>query len=60
MLFAGGRTHLQTYKLTHKYLVNIQGQALNPLVATKQRELCYKNYNQNMTLPEWDIEQERY
>ncbi len=33
MLFAGGRTHLQTYKyinlqtykLTHKYLVNIQG-----------------------------------
>ena len=29
-------------------------------VPTKQRELCYKNYNQNMTLPEWDIEQERY
>ena len=22
--------------------------------------LCYKNYNQNVTLPEWDIEQERY
>ena len=60
MLFAGRRTHLQTYKLTHKYLVNIQGSALIPLVATKQRELCYKNYNQNMTLPEWDIEQERY
>ncbi len=29
-------------------------------VPTKQRELCYKNYNQKMTLPEWDIEQERY
>jgi hypothetical protein len=29
-------------------------------VSTKQRELCYRNYNQNMTLPEWDIEQERY
>ncbi len=28
--------------------------------STKQRELCYKNYNQNMTLSEWDIEQERY
>ncbi len=27
---------------------------------TKQREICYKNYNQNVTLPEWDIEQERY
>jgi hypothetical protein len=26
----------------------------------KQRELCYRNYNQNVTLPEWDIEQERY
>ncbi len=22
-------------------------------VPSKQRELCYKNYNQNMTLPEW-------
>ncbi len=22
--------------------------------------LCYKNYNQNVTLPEWDTEQERY
>ncbi len=22
-------------------------------VPTKQRELCYKNYNQNVTLPEW-------
>ncbi len=22
--------------------------------------LRYKNYNQNVTLPEWDIEQERY
>ena len=22
--------------------------------------LCYKNYNQNVILPEWDIEQERY
>ncbi len=21
--------------------------------------LCYKNYNQNVTFPEWDIEQER-
>jgi hypothetical protein len=21
---------------------------------------CFKNYNQNVTLPEWDIEQERY
>jgi hypothetical protein len=27
-------------------------------VPTKQRELCYKNYNQNVTLPEWVIEQE--
>jgi hypothetical protein len=23
-------------------------------------QICYLNYNQNMTLPEWDIEQERY
>ena len=29
-------------------------------VPTKQRELWYRNYNQNVTLPEWDIEQERY
>ncbi len=29
-------------------------------VPTKKRELCYKNYNQNMTLPEWNIEQVRY
>ncbi len=29
-------------------------------VPTKQRGLCYKNYNQNVTLPEWDIEQGRY
>jgi hypothetical protein len=29
-------------------------------VPTKQRELCYRNYNQNVTLPEWDIEQKRY
>jgi hypothetical protein len=29
-------------------------------VPTKQRGLCYKNYNQSVTLPEWDIEQERY
>ena len=29
-------------------------------VPTKQRGLCYKNYNQNVTLPESDIEQERY
>ncbi len=29
-------------------------------VPTKQRELCYRNYNQNVTLSEWDIEQERY
>jgi hypothetical protein len=29
-------------------------------VPTKQRELCYRNYRQNVTLPEWDIEQERY
>ena len=29
-------------------------------VPTKQRGLCYKNYNQIVTLPEWDIEQERY
>ncbi len=27
---------------------------------SKQWELCYRNYNQNVTLPEWDIEQERY
>jgi hypothetical protein len=29
-------------------------------VPAKQRGLCYKNYNQSVTLPEWDIEQERY
>ena len=29
-------------------------------VPPKQRGLCYKNYNQNATLPEWDIDQERY
>ncbi len=29
-------------------------------VPTKQRELCYKNYNQNVTLSEWDIKQEKY
>ncbi len=29
-------------------------------VPTKQKELCYRNYNQNVTLPAWDIEQERY
>ncbi len=29
-------------------------------VPTKQRKLCYRNYKQNVTLPEWDIEQERY
>ena len=29
-------------------------------VPTKQKGLCYKNYNQNATLPEWDIDQERY
>jgi hypothetical protein len=29
-------------------------------VPSKQMELCYRNYNQNVTLPEWDIEQERY
>jgi hypothetical protein len=23
---------------------------------SKQREHCYRNYNQNVTLPEWDIE----
>jgi hypothetical protein len=29
-------------------------------VPSKQRALCYRNYNTNMTLPEWDTEQERY
>jgi hypothetical protein len=29
-------------------------------VPMKQRRLCYKNYNQNATLPAWDIDQERY
>ncbi len=29
-------------------------------LSTNRRELCYKNYNQNMTLPEWNIEQEWY
>ena len=29
-------------------------------VPTNQRELCYNNYNQNMSLPEWDVAQERY
>jgi hypothetical protein len=29
-------------------------------VPTKQRAHCYKNYNKKVTLPEWDIDQERY
>jgi len=29
-------------------------------VPTKLRGLCYKNYHKNMTLPEWDQDQERY
>ena len=29
-------------------------------VPSKQRALCYRNYNKNVTLPEWDTEQERY
>ena len=29
-------------------------------VPLKQKELCYKNYTQNVTLPEWNIDQERY
>lgn len=29
-------------------------------VPTKQRGLCYKNNDKNMSLPEWDQEQERY
>lgn len=29
-------------------------------VPSKQRGLCYKNYNHNVTLPKWDIDQERY
>ncbi len=54
MLFAGGRTHLQTYKLTNlqtykvtnlqtytQYLVNILGQALTPSVARISRYFQY-------------------
>ena len=29
-------------------------------VPSNQRAHCYKNYNQNVSLPEWDIDQERY
>ena len=29
-------------------------------VPTKQKGLCYKNYNQNATLPDWNTDQERY
>jgi hypothetical protein len=29
-------------------------------VPSNQRARCYKNYNQNVSLPEWDIDQERY
>ena len=29
-------------------------------VPTKQRAHCYNNYNKNVTLPEWNIDQERY
>jgi hypothetical protein len=43
-----------------RILKSYVGYSLWTDVPTKQRELCYKNYNQNMTLPEWDIEQERY
>jgi hypothetical protein len=44
---------------TIRVLQNYVGYSSWTDVPTKQRELCYKNYNQNMTLPEWDIEQER-
>ena len=29
-------------------------------VPSKQRALCYRNHNKNVTLPEWDTEQEIY
>jgi hypothetical protein len=29
-------------------------------VPTNQRNLCYKNYNANFKLPDWNIKQERY
>ncbi len=29
-------------------------------VPTNQRNLCYKNYNANFKLPDWNIDQERY
>jgi hypothetical protein len=29
-------------------------------VPSNQRASCYKNYNQNVSLPEWDIDQVRY
>jgi hypothetical protein len=29
-------------------------------VQTKQRNLCYKNYNASFKLPDWNINQERY
>ena len=29
-------------------------------VPSYQRSRCYKNYNKKVTLPEWDIDQERY
>ncbi len=29
-------------------------------VLTNQSNLCYKNYNSNFKLPDWNIDQERY
>jgi hypothetical protein len=29
-------------------------------VPSKQRAICYRNHNKNVTLPEWDTEQEIY
>jgi hypothetical protein len=64
---AGFVTHWDDY-LNHwmvdydiiRILKNYVGYSSWTDVPAKQRGLCYKNYNQNATLPEWDIEQERY
>ena len=64
---AGFVTHWDDY-LNHwmvdydiiRILKNYVGYSSWSDVPAKQRGLCYKNYNQNATLPEWDIEQERY
>ena len=64
---AGFVTHWDDY-LNHwmvdydiiRILKNYLGYSSWKDVPLKQKELFYKNYTQNVTLPEWDIDQERY